>query len=445
MVLTPNTCATRKLDARTIIAQVRQRQTPSQDALAWFANGLASGAVSDAQAGAFAMAVCLNGLSDAGRVALTQGMRDSGDVLGWDLPGPVLDKHSTGGVGDCVSLVLAPALAACGVFVPMISGRGLGHTGGTLDKMEAIPGVSVNVTEDRLRAIVGKIGCAIVGPTGRIAPADKRLYAIRDVTATVESIDLITASILSKKLAAGLEGLVLDVKAGSGAFMKTADDARALARALVDAAKGAGCPTAALITDMNAPLAPALGNAVEVAVCMEVLAGNRTAAPRLYDLTIALGARLMALHGNDEDVSAARLEQAIASGRAMEQFAAMVAALGGPPDMADDWRTHLPRAACVRDVTAAQSGQVAALDGEALGLVVVALGGGRRVESDRINPAVGITDMVQLGAQIDCGAPICTIHAASEADADKAAQAIRAAVTIGDAPGGGPLIIERIS
>ena len=222
------------MDARAIIAKVRDRQSPTTEELRWFANGLASGAVSDAQAGAFAMAALLNGLGEEGRIALTLGMRDSGDVLKWRMDGPVMDKHSTGGVGDCVSLILAPALAACGVFVPMISGRGLGHTGGTLDKMEAIPGVTAQISEAELRRIVAKVGCAVVGATGSIAPADKRLYAVRDVCAAVESVDLITASILSKKLAAGLEGLILDVKVGTGAFMKTPDEARALARSLVD-------------------------------------------------------------------------------------------------------------------------------------------------------------------------------------------------------------------
>mmetsp|Transcript_22868 Transcript_22868/g.38249 ORF Transcript_22868/g.38249 Transcript_22868/m.38249 type:complete len:227 (-) Transcript_22868:4-684(-) len=220
-------------NARAIIAKLRQRQTPNREELNWFAQGLSDGTVTDAQAGAFAMAVCLNGLGDVGRVALTMAMRDSGRVLEWDLPGPVLDKHSTGGVGDCVSLVLAPALAACGAFVPMISGRGLGHTGGTLDKLDAIPGVTTQLSERRLRDTIAKAGCAIVGASSDIAPADKRLYAVRDVTATVESLDLITASILSKKLAAGLGGLVLDVKVGSGAFMKDMDEARGLAEALV--------------------------------------------------------------------------------------------------------------------------------------------------------------------------------------------------------------------
>ncbi|WP_090199480.1 thymidine phosphorylase [Yoonia tamlensis] len=431
------------MDARAIIAGLRRKQTPSDAELAWFANGLASGAVSDAQAGAFAMAVCLNGLSDAGRVALTKGMRDSGDVLAWDLPGPVLDKHSTGGVGDCVSLILAPVLAACGVYVPMISGRGLGHTGGTLDKLEAIPGLSVDVDEARLRKITREVGCAIVSATGQIAPADKRLYAIRDVTATVESVDLITASILAKKLAAGLEGLILDVKCGSGAFMKTPDDARALARALTDASNGAGCKTESLITDMNAPLAPALGNALEVAVCMEVLSGNHAAAPRLYALTLSLCERLLAMRGATD--AKTQVETAITSGAALEKFSQMVAALGGPPDMADDWHTHLPKAPVVKPVHALTAGHVAAINGEALGLAVVALGGGRRVETDRINPSVGLADAVGLGQAVSSGDPLCTVHAATDADADAAIIAVQAAITIGDPVTPGPLIIERIT
>jgi thymidine phosphorylase len=432
------------LDARAIIAAIRNCQTPDAEALGWFAQGLANGSVSDAQAGAFAMAVCLNGLSDQGSVALTRAMRDSGDVLSWDLPGPVLDKHSTGGVGDCVSLIAAPVLAACGAYVPMISGRGLGHTGGTLDKLEAIPGLSTQVTEQHLRQITREVGCAIVSATGQIAPADRRLYAIRDVTATVDSIDLITASILSKKLAAGLDGLILDVKCGSGAFMKTSDDARALAQALVSAANGAGCRTAALITDMNAPLAPALGNAVEVAVCMEVLEGNSAAAPRLTELTKALCVHLLTLQGRSAPEASAQVALALSSGEAMERFARMIAAMGGPPDMAEDWRTHLPAAPIMGEVTAPDSGHITAIDGEALGLVVVGLGGGRRIETDRINPSVGLTDMIGLGASVTRGQPLCTLHAATEEAAIDAARAVRAAITIGAAAVPGALVLERI-
>ena len=433
------------MDARAIIAAVRRKQTPSKEELAWFAQGLASGAVSDAQAGAFAMAVVLNGMTDEGRIALTQGMRDSGDVMQWDLPGPVLDKHSTGGIGDCVSLILAPVLAACGAYVPMVSGRGLGHTGGTLDKLEAIPGLNINVTEKQLRLITREVGCAIVSATNQIAPADRRLYAIRDVTATVESVDLITASILSKKLAAGLDGLVLDVKCGSGAFMKTHDEARVLARALVDAANGAGCKTSALITDMNEPLAPALGNGLEVAVCMEILAGNTAEAPRLYDLTIALCTQVLAMQGEDPTDAADRVTVAISSGAAMERFAKMITVMGGPPDMADDWHTHLPKAPVVGEVTAPASGRITAIDGEALGLAVVGLGGGRRVETDRVDPAVGFAEMVGLGDQVSRGDPLCVLHAADEDAAVEAAMAVQRAITIGEDVTPGPLILEGIN
>ena len=432
------------MSARGVLAGLRRGDRPDTDAVGRFARGLADGTVSDAQAGAFAMAVCLRGLGEAGRVALTEAMRDSGDVLSWDLPGPVLDKHSTGGLGDCVSLVLAPALAACGAYVPMISGRGLGHTGGTLDKMEAIPGVTAQIPEDQLAAIVRDIGCAIVGATGQIAPADKRLYAIRDVTGTVESVDLITASILSKKLAAGLEGLVLDVKVGSGAFMKTMAEAEELARSLVGTANGAGCHTAAMITDMDEPLAPAMGNALEVAVSMELLAGNRAAAPRLHDLTVALGGRLLALAGHEEGEGEEKIAEALSSGAAMERFAAMVARLGGPPDMAQDWRTHLPKAPVVGDVIAPRDGVLSGWDGEALGLAVVDMGGGRRVETDRIDPSVGLSDILPLGSRVSRGDPVATIHAADEASAEATAKAVLAALEIGEGFAPGDLLRGRI-
>ncbi|MFZ3580856.1 thymidine phosphorylase [Loktanella sp. DJP18] len=433
------------MDARAIITQVRRGRTPAAIDLAAFAQGLASGAVSDAQAGAFAMAVCLKGLDGAGRVALTAAMRDSGDVLGWDMTGPVIDKHSTGGVGDCVSLILAPMLAACGAYVPMISGRGLGHTGGTLDKLESIPGVCVDVTEARLRAIVADVGCAIVSANARIAPADARLYAVRDVTATVDSIDLITASILSKKLAAGLGALVLDVKVGSGAFMKTRADATALARALVDTARGAGCPTVAVLSDMSQPLAPSLGNATELAVCMEVLSGHPEAAPRLVTLALALGCEALGLAGWPEDKARAALERSLADGAAMDRFARMIAALGGPPDMDQDWRTHLPQAPVTLPVIAATAGHIAAIDGEALGLTVVALGGGRRREGDRIDAAVGLTEVLDLGTAVAPGDPLAVVQARTQAAAEAARDAVAAAITIGSAPPPAPLILDRIS
>jgi len=288
-----------EMDARAVLGALRRGEALSPEAAAWFGRALGrpvadpmGGGVSDAQAGAFAMGVCRAPLAAPARVALTRAMRDSGAVLGWDLPGPVLDKHSTGGVGDCVSLALAPALAACGAFVPMISGRGLGHTGGTLDKLEAIPGTRTGLDAAAFAEVTRAVGCAIVAASDGLAPADRRLYAVRDVTGTVESLDLITASILAKKLAAGLDALVLDVKCGSGAFMKTRADAAALARALVETARGAGCRAAALITAMDQPLVTAAGNALEVVEVMETLTCTYVTSP-LWEITVQLGAEAL--------------------------------------------------------------------------------------------------------------------------------------------------------
>jgi thymidine phosphorylase len=433
------------MNARAILAKLRQRQTPTRDELGWFARALADGQVSDAQAGAFAMAVCLNGLSDVGRVALTLAMRDSGRVLSWDLDGPVLDKHSTGGVGDCVSLLLAPALAACGAFVPMISGRGLGHTGGTLDKLEAIPGVGTQPDEQRFRQIVAQAGCAIVGATADIAPADKRLYAVRDVSATVESLDLITASILSKKLAAGVDGLVLDVKVGSGAFMKDLAAAQALAEALTKTANAAKCRTTAVISDMSQPLVPSLGNALEVAEVMRVLTG--TGRGPIVDVAAALGGVLLANSGLMADVQdgADAIAKAIRNGAAAERFGRMISAMGGPVGFVDSWQRFLPEASIIREVKAPSGGYVRAIDGEALGLAVVQLGGGREVESDHVNPAVGLSEVVRLGAKISKGQPLAVVHAARSDQADRAAAAVVAAITLGPSrPKLPDLIIERV-
>ncbi|MCI5100600.1 thymidine phosphorylase [Phaeobacter italicus] len=436
------------MDARAIIAALRQGKTPCDAEMCWFAEGLANGQVSDAQAGAFAMAVCLQGLDVEARRALTLAMRDSGDVLHWDLDGPVLDKHSTGGVGDCVSLLLAPALAECGAYVPMISGRGLGHTGGTLDKMEAIPGVSTQVSQDALQAMMRDVGCAIVGATAQIAPADKRLYAIRDVTATVESLDLITASILSKKLAAGTDALVLDVKLGSGAFMKTRAEAEALARSLSETANAAGCRTSALITDMNQPLAPALGNALEVAEVMRILTGQGGRDSALARLTEVQGGVLLA-HGGlalDPEDGAAKIRAAIASGAVADRFARMVAAMGGPADFATTWQSVLPETPVRRPVLAETAGYVSAIEGEALGLAVVRLGGGRMVESDIVDPAVGLAELAPLGTQLSRGGVIGVVHAADEAAADIAEKSLRAAYSLSQtAPVVPSLIHERIS
>ena len=403
----------------------------SQPQIAALVAGMTDGSLGDAQLGALAMAIVLRGMDLSERVALTLAMRDSGQVLQWD-KGPVLDKHSTGGIGDNVSLMLAPALAACGAVVPMISGRGLGHTGGTLDKLSAIPGYTVAPDSTLLRAVVQDVGCAIIGQTGDLAPADRRFYAVRDVTATVESLDLITASILSKKLAAGLHALVLDVKVGTGAFMADMTQARALAQALVQVANGAGCRTVALITDMNEPLANAAGNALEVANALDFLTG-RAVDPRLWNVTCALGAEGLVQAGLAVDTRAGRaaIERAFTSGAAAERFAQMVAALGGPLDLLDRADMYLPSAQVVCDVTAPADGVITSYDARALGLAVIELGGGRRQPTDQIDLAVGFDAILPIGTQVRQGMPIARVHAADRAAADKAARDFVAACGIG--------------
>lgn len=426
------------MDARAIIASLRRGDTPSAAALGWFARGLASGAVSDAQAGAFAMAVCLNGLGPQARAALTLAMRDSGAVLAWPADAPVIDKHSTGGVGDCVSLILAPALAACGGWVPMISGRGLGHTGGTLDKLEAIPGYDCDLSEARFRKVVTEVGCAIVAASGDLAPADRRLYAIRDEAAAVESVDLITASILSKKLAAGLDALVLDVKSGSGAFLQSQDAAAALAQSLVTTANAAGCRTSALITDMDQPLARSAGNALEVAEAVACLRGAPSA---LRDLTLALSAEALVLAGQDD--ADRRVIEALNSGRAAEIFARMVVAQGGPPDLIDAPDRHLTLAPVIRPIPAPE-GFVAEIDATALGKAVVALGGGRVRAAEAIDHRVGLSDLRRLTEPTD--GRFGLVHAASDAAADAAIAAVQSAFRVTPRAGSaGPLVRAHIA
>jgi thymidine phosphorylase len=416
--------------------------------IAFMVRGLTDGSVSEGQVGAFAMAVFFRGMTPAETVTLTEAMRDSGTVLDWPgLAGPVLDKHSTGGIGDNVSLMLAPALAACGAFVPMISGRGLGHTGGTLDKLDSIPGYNIQPDLDLLRQVVAEVGCAVVGQTADLAPADRRLYAIRDVTATVASIPLITASILSKKLAAGRGGLVLDVKTGSGAFMRTLGDSRALAQSLVAVANGAGVGTIALITDMNEPLASAAGNAVEVINAIAFLTGEHRDR-RLRDVVLALGAEALVLGdlAADEAEGRAKIDEAFASGRAAETFGRMVSALGGPADLVEARETYFEVAPVLRPVAAGQRGFVAAIDALAVGLAVVDLGGGRLRAVDSIDHAVGFTRLAGVGAPVGGDdAPLAMVHARNPAAATRAAKALRAAYTVGDeAPAAGPVVIERV-
>lgn len=409
--------------------------------------GLTDGSWSEGQIAAFAMAVFFRGLDLDERVALTRAMRDSGTVLAWDLPGPVLDKHSSGGIGDDVSLMLAPMVAACGGFVPMISGRGLGHTGGTLDKLDSIPGYTTRPDADRFRAVVAEVGCAIIGQTADLAPADARFYAIRDVTGTVESLDLITASILSKKLAAGLGGLVLDVKWGSGAFMGTLPEARALAESLVTVAVGAGLPTRALVTDMNEPLAPAAGNALEVAHAVDFLTRRRRDA-RAEAVTVALAAELLTIGGlaGSLEEATARVVAALDDGRAAEIFGRMVAALGGPVDFVEKAPTYLAAAPVVQDVFADEDGFVTAIDARAVGVAVVELGGGRTKTGDPIDPAVGFDRLAGIGAAVDRATPIGRVHAADAERAERAARRLAAAYRIGAAaPTAAPLVAARVA
>ncbi|EDP65487.1 thymidine phosphorylase [alpha proteobacterium BAL199] len=416
------------------------------DGIAAFIAGVSDGSISEGQTAAFAMAVFFQGLDADERAALTRAMADSGRVLAWrDLPGPVLDKHSTGGVGDKVSLMLAPIVAACGGYVPMISGRGLGHTGGTLDKLDSIPGYTTSPDLATFERVVREAGCAVIGQTDDLAPADRRMYAIRDVTATVESIPLIVASILSKKLAAGLQGLVMDVKTGTGAFMAGLDDARALADAIAETANRAGLPTVALVTDMNQVLGRSAGNALEVREAIDFLTGA-TREPRLLDVTLALAGEMLALGRlvDSPTEGVAQAASALEDGRAAERFAAMITALGGPADLLERPDNHLPKAAVARSVHPSVDGTVTAIDTRALGLVVIELGGGRRRATDSIDYTVGLDAVAGIGEIVDSDRPIARVHARTDDDAERAAEAVRRAVTIGDTPPSpGPSVIER--
>jgi len=417
-----------------IIRTKRDGKRLTNDQIGEFVAGMASGAVADSQAGAFAMAVFLQGMDTEECVALTRAMTASGTQLRWDLDGPVVDKHSTGGVGDTVSLMLGPMVAACGGYVPMISGRGLGHTGGTYDKFESIPGYRATPTMAEFRKVVAKVGVAIIGQTADLAPADKRLYGVRDVTATVESIPLITASILSKKLAAGLDGLAMDVKFGNGAFMSTVPLARALARSITGVAIGAGMPTNAVLTAMDQPLGSAAGNALEMAYAIDYLTGVRREA-RMHEVVMALCAEMLVLGKIARTLPAARkrLQAVLDSGEAAERFSKMVKALGGPGDLLTRPWKHLERAPISIPVLPVKAGVVTKIDTRSAGLAVVVLGGGRTRPQDTVDHAVGLTGLVGLGDTVGTDGALCTVHARTEATARAAADMVRAAYTIGRA------------
>ncbi len=419
-----------------IIRKKRDGHALSREEIRDFISGITDESVSEGQIAAFTMATYFNGMTREEAVALTTSMRDSGRVLNWQslhLNGPVVDKHSTGGVGDVVSLMLGPMVAACGGFVPMISGRGLGHTGGTLDKFDAIPGYQTVVAIEKFQQVVKAVGVAIIGQTADLAPADKRLYATRDVTATVESIPLITASILSKKLAAGLDALVMDVKVGSGAFMATFEKSFELAKSIVDVGNGAGVKTSALLTDMSEPLAPCAGNAIEVRCALDYLTGKSRPA-RLHEVTMALSAELLVNCDLFSSVDLARqaLTRVLDNGRATEVFEQMVAALGGPTDLIAHPDKYLVSAPIIIPVPALGDGIIADIDTRAIGMAVVGLGGGRRRATDAIDFAVGFSEFVALGNRVGRGTPLARVHARTRGAADVAMMAVQDAIRIGD-------------
>lgn len=431
-----------------IIRKKRSHQPLSKDEIDFFIKGVTSGEIMDAQAAALTMAVFLNGLNTEETVALTLAMRDSGDVLNWDdLNGPVTDKHSSGGVGDKVSLMLAPMIAACGGYVPMISGRGLGHTGGTLDKFDSIPGYQTMPDNDLFRKTVKQVGCAVIGQTGNLAPADKKIYAIRDVCGTVESVHLITASILSKKLAAGLDCLVMDLKCGNGAFMDNLDSARELAHSIVNVANGAGTKTKAVLTDMNQVLGYTVGNALEVMEAVNYLKGSNVD-PRLHQITMELCAELLlsAKLAKDLNEAKTKLEQTLSTGKALEIFAEMVSALGGPQDFVERPEYYLPQAQIIRPLFADNPGYVSAMETRNIGLSIIGLKGGRIRSDQKLNYATGFSNFCQIGDYVDNQKPLCFIHAQNEDDFNRTAAKLKADITVCEEyPAPRPAIIEKIA
>jgi len=428
-----------------IILSKRDGRTLARDEIQYFVDGVTRGTLPDYQASALLMAILLRGMTREETAWLTDAMVHSGirvDLGG--VPGVKVDKHSTGGVGDKTSLVLAPLAAACGVPVPMMSGRGLGHTGGTLDKLEAIPGFRVDLSLDEMKAALARVGCAMIGQTAQIAPADKKLYALRDVTGTVESIPLISASIMSKKIAEGIDALVLDVKTGSGAFMKTEADSRALAESLVSIGNASGVRTEAIITAMDAPLGRAVGNALEVIECIEVLKGVESA--DLVDVSVELAARMLVLGkiADDRESAERQVRGAIASGAGLERFRRIIEAQGGDPKVVDDY-ARLPQAPHHHIVSAPRPGYVAGIDAELIGRASVALGAGRDRVEDPIDHAVGILLAAKPGDAVRAGDPVLEVHYRDRGRLDAALRLAGGAVTIDDhAPPRRPLIVGEV-
>ncbi len=417
-----------------IITKKKLGQELTAAEISEFTRGAADGSIPDYQLAALLMAIRLNGMTPVETTALTLAMRDSGDVCDLSaIPGVKVDKHSTGGVGDTTTLVLAPLVAACGVPVAKMSGRGLGHTGGTLDKMESIAGLSVSLTEDDFVRQVNEIGLAVIGQTASLAPADKTLYALRDVTATVDSLPLIASSIMSKKLASGADAIVLDVKTGSGALMETVDDAIGLAKTMAAIGRLSGKPVRAIVTGMDQPLGTHVGNALEVKEAIDVLAGRTKG--DLLEVALLLGSHMLALNGRAETTAEARalLEEALASGAGLAKLKALITAQGGDASCVDDVM-QLPQPALIREVKVGRAGYIAAMDTEALGYAAQAMGAGRVQKTDVIDYSVGYILPVRIGDKVVADTLLCTLYARNEADADRAESAIRAAITIGDEP-----------
>ena len=400
---------------KELILKKRLGKELTKNEINWFISNLTSNHLSEGQIASLAMAICLKGMTFDERVQLTLAMKNSGKTLSWDLPGPIIDKHSTGGVGDTVSLILAPVLAACGAYVPMISGRGLGHTGGTLDKFDSIPGYNTSPNEALLRRVVSKVGCAIIGQTNELAPADKRFYAIRDVTGTVESVDLITASILSKKLAAGLEGLVIDVKCGNGAFMQDFNEASTLAKSLVTVANQSGCKTTALVTDMNQPLSQSIGNSLEVLAAIDILNGS-SKDYRLLEVTNSLGVSILCSSNICKNKKEAQslISSVLSSGKAAEKFSQMISELGGANDFFEKPKNYLTPSNIQKNVCCKKSGYVKKINTKNLGNILILLGGGRQKVEDDIDFSVGMKLLIELGTYVERNQPICTLYARDE-------------------------------
>jgi pyrimidine-nucleoside phosphorylase len=413
--------------------------------LEWFVAGVTDGSLPDYQAAALLMAIVLRGMTPEETAWLTDAMVRSGVKVDYpDLPRVAVDKHSTGGVGDKTSIILAPLAAACGAYVPMMSGRGLGHTGGTLDKLESIPGFRTALSLEELRRAVATIGCALIGQTADVAPADRKLYALRDVTGTVESIPLITASIMSKKIAEGIGGLVLDVKFGDGAFMKTEADARTLARSLVDTGELAGVRTEALLTNMDAPLGRGVGNALEIIESIETLKGRGP--EELESLSVEFAARMLVLSGLAPERAAAtdRVRRALSSGAGLEKFREIVANQGGDPLVVDDY-SRLPAAPDRDLIAASRDGVVVAMRAEGVGRAAVGLGAGRDRLDAVIDPAVGFMIVAPVGTRVKTGDPIIEIHHRNGHGLADARRLLEAAIQIGDAPvAARPLVLDRI-